>query len=65
MTEVASILKLEEGSQAFQNLVNQEMMGVDVGTKRQLDCEASEGGSCTYAPNPSRSPSLLRLDQAS
>ena len=37
VAEVASILKLEEGSQAFQNLVNQEMMGADVGTKRQLD----------------------------
>jgi hypothetical protein len=41
IAEVTAALKLEEGSQVFQTLLNQEFMGIDVGDKRPHNQDSS------------------------
>jgi hypothetical protein len=41
IAEVTAALKLEEGSQIFQTLLNQEFMGIDVGDKRSHQQDSS------------------------
>ena len=70
--EVVRILKLEEGSQTFHTIFNQELMGLDGdGAKRTAEQdnspperETSKDGSRPNSPDPPRGLPLLCLDQA-